>query len=34
LLQGQRVLPARLEAAGYRFAFPTLDEALRHELGV
>jgi uncharacterized protein len=29
LVEGQRVLPKRLEATGYRFAHPTLDEALR-----
>ena len=28
LLQGQRVLPERLQAAGFRFAMPTLDDAL------
>ena len=32
LLTGQRVVPARLEAAGYRFAHPTLEEALRAAL--
>ena len=32
LLTGQRVLPERLEAAGYRFAHPTLEEALRAAL--
>ncbi|MEE4144437.1 MAG: TIGR01777 family oxidoreductase [Halieaceae bacterium] len=31
LLKGQRVVPARLEAAGFRFALPTLDAAL-HEI--
>ena len=29
LTGGQRVLPARLEASGFRFMHPTLDEALR-----
>jgi uncharacterized protein len=29
LVEGQRVLPKRLEATGYRFAHPTLEEALR-----
>jgi uncharacterized protein (TIGR01777 family) len=33
LLAGQRVLPARLEAARFAFAFPALEGALRHELG-
>jgi uncharacterized protein (TIGR01777 family) len=28
LLQGQRVVPARLQAAGFRFALPALDDAL------
>jgi len=32
LLTGQRVLPERLDAAGYRFAHPTLEEALRAAL--
>ena len=32
LLTGQRVLPERLEAAGYQFAYPTLEEALRAAL--
>ena len=32
LLGGQRVLPAVLEARGYRFEHPTLDEALRSVL--
>jgi uncharacterized protein (TIGR01777 family) len=34
LLGGQRVLPRRLEASGYRFLRPTLEEALRFELGM
>jgi len=32
LLTGQRVLPARLSEVGYRFAHPTLEEALRAAL--
>jgi uncharacterized protein len=32
LVEGQRVLPKHLEATGYRFAHPTLDEALRAAL--
>ena len=32
LLASERVRPARLEAAGFRFAFPTIESALRHEL--
>ena len=28
LLQGQRVLPDRLQTAGFRFGMPTLDDAL------
>ena len=33
LLSGARVLPARLEATGYAFRYPTLESALRHVLG-
>jgi len=33
LLGGQRVLPARAEASGYRFRFPDLEGALRAVLG-
>jgi NAD dependent epimerase/dehydratase family enzyme len=33
LLSGQRVLPQRLLDSGFRFDFPELDGALRHELG-
>lgn len=32
-LADQNVVPAALEAAGHRFRFPTLEDALRHELG-
>jgi hypothetical protein len=32
LLEGQRVLPARLEASGFTFAHPTLEAALRSML--
>jgi uncharacterized protein (TIGR01777 family) len=32
-LGGQRVLPTRLEASGYRFRHPDLEGALRHLLG-
>ncbi len=33
ILASQRAIPARLDAAGFRFAFPNLEEALRFELG-
>jgi uncharacterized protein (TIGR01777 family) len=33
LLGGQRVMPAKAQAAGFRFAFPTLDEALAGIVG-
>lgn len=33
LLAGARVLPARLQASGYRFRFAGLEPALRHVLG-
>lgn len=33
ILTSQRVLPRRLQEAGYRFRFPTLEEALRDALG-
>ena len=29
LLQGQRVVPARLQDAGFTFAYPSLESALR-----
>ena len=32
ILTGQRVRPAALAAAGFEFHFPTLEQALRHEL--
>jgi uncharacterized protein (TIGR01777 family) len=34
LLEGARVLPARLEAAGFRFRHPLIESALRSELGL
>ncbi len=34
LLASQRVMPRRLQASGYAFAHPVLEEALRAELGV
>jgi uncharacterized protein len=33
LLDGARVLPTRLEASGFRFRYPRLEEALRAEVG-
>ena len=33
LLASQRATPARLKERGFRFAFPTLEGALRYELG-
>ena len=33
LLASQLARPARLEDVGFSFAFPTLEDALRHELG-
>jgi NAD dependent epimerase/dehydratase family enzyme len=32
VLNGQRVLPARLTESGYRFQYPQLEGALRHLL--
>ena len=33
MLAGQRVLPAALEASGFRLRYPEIEVALRHELG-
>jgi len=33
LLQGQRVLPAKLVERGFRFAFESVEESLRFQLG-
>jgi hypothetical protein len=33
ILVSQRVRPSRLTDSGYQFAFPTLEQTLRHELG-
>ena len=33
LLTSQRVVPARLQASGFTFRYPTLEGALRHEIG-
>ena len=33
ILASQLARPARLEEVGFSFAFPTLEDALRHELG-
>ena len=33
LLSGARVMPARIQASGYRFRFPDLEAALRHLTG-
>ena len=32
ILNSRRVQPAKLLAAGYRFRFPELEQALRHEM--
>jgi NAD dependent epimerase/dehydratase family enzyme len=32
ILAGQRVQPAALATAGFEFHYPTLEQALRHEL--
>jgi NAD dependent epimerase/dehydratase family enzyme len=32
MLGGQRVLPAALQASGFTFAHPGLEDALRHTL--
>jgi NAD dependent epimerase/dehydratase family enzyme len=32
LLTGQRVVPERALTSGFRFAYPELEAALRHEL--
>ncbi len=34
LLDSQRVLPARLQAKGFEFRYPDLEDALRAELGL
>ena len=34
LLQGQRVIPAALEQAGFAFSYPEIDSALDDILGV
>ena len=34
LLEGARVVPGKLQSLGFRFAYPTLEEALRWELGL
>ncbi len=33
LLSGARILPARLDRAGFEFLYPDLEAALRHVLG-
>ncbi|WP_375055790.1 TIGR01777 family oxidoreductase [Zobellella sp. DQSA1] len=34
LLTGQRVMPVRLQQAGFHFRYPTLDKALKETLGI
>jgi NAD dependent epimerase/dehydratase family enzyme len=34
MLASRRIQPAKLLAAGYRFRFPELEAALRHELEI
>jgi NAD dependent epimerase/dehydratase family enzyme len=34
LLSGQRVLPRRATEEGFKFAYPQLDQALKHALCV
>ncbi len=34
ILASQRIQPAKLLAAGYRFRFPELEGALRHEMEI
>ncbi|MEB3196490.1 MAG: TIGR01777 family oxidoreductase [Candidatus Sericytochromatia bacterium] len=34
LLEGARVLPTKLQQSGFQFLCPTLEEALRHEIGL
>lgn len=34
MLSGARLQPAKLQAAGFRFQYPELEPALRHELGL
>lgn len=33
LLTGQKVLPKKLQSAGFKFRYPDIESALRHELG-
>jgi NAD dependent epimerase/dehydratase family enzyme len=34
VLSSRRIQPAKLLAAGYRFRFPELEQALRHEMEI